>query len=132
MSNMLDKSFYTFIPRWMQEKLEMKILLYKNEPWFETAWNKYANICKSLPKRQIPDPDEFFEKEASGNKSQEMYAVPSEEPVKFSVEDSSNDTLMAVEETEEVKPSNENTERSEPSRKPYLEISKRNFQKRRG
>ena len=44
MSN-FNKDFYTFIPLWIQNKLDMKILLYGKEPWFEKAWNTYRKMC---------------------------------------------------------------------------------------
>lgn len=62
MSNTLNKDFYSYIPLWIQNKLDMKLVIYKDEEWFEPAWNTYRKICLTVAFRDIPDPDVFFAK----------------------------------------------------------------------
>lgn len=60
MSSTFNKDFYTYLPLWIQNILDMKILLYRDEGWFETAWNRYRDACYKVKMRDIPDPDRFF------------------------------------------------------------------------
>ena len=56
----MNKDFYTYIPLWIQNKLDMKILLYRNEQWFVKAWNDYRTMCMKSKQTDIEDPDYFF------------------------------------------------------------------------
>ena len=67
MLSSFNKDFYTFIPIWMQNKLDMKILLYRKEEWFSRAWETYRKKCLTFSKDDLEDPDIFFAK-AEGNK----------------------------------------------------------------
>lgn len=62
MSNTLNKDFYSYIPLWMQNNLDMKILLYGNEEWFIKAWNDYRKMCLTMRRKDIQEPDVFFAK----------------------------------------------------------------------
>ncbi len=62
MSNTFNTDFFSFLPKWMADKVQMKILLYKDEPWLADAVKEYGDIVKSVARRDIPDPDRFFEK----------------------------------------------------------------------
>ena len=95
----LDKSHFAFIPKWLQEKLEMKAHLFGNEKWFKETWDKYADICKSVSRREIPDPDEFFEEAEKTFKGQQWYAAD-DEGLNFAEEEDPADILMAAEELE--------------------------------
>lgn len=57
-----DKDFYSYIPLWMQNKLDMKLALYRGESWFPEAWSTFRKICLTSSFRDIPDPDVFFAK----------------------------------------------------------------------
>lgn len=67
MLSSFNKDFYAFIPIWMQNKLDMKILLYGKEGWFSRAWDTYRKKCLTFSKDDPEDPDIFFAK-AEGNK----------------------------------------------------------------
>ena len=97
--NKLDKSHFAFIPHWLEDKLTMKALLYGKEKWFKQAWNEYADICKSVSQRQIPDPDEFFDEAEKKFKGQEWYAAD-ESGINFAEEEEPADILKAAEELE--------------------------------
>ena len=129
MSNMYDKSFYAFIPHWLQDKLTMKALLFGKEKWFEEAWAVYANYCKSMPARQIPDVDKFFEDAQESAEGKTMYAVSNEPTLNFAEEEDSADILMAAEELEEVKPSEEFSGSNRFDSISNLEINKRHISK---
>ncbi len=62
MLNTLNKDFYSYIPLWIQNKLDMKIMLYRDEPWFEYAWKAYRDVCLTTKMYDIPDPDVYFAK----------------------------------------------------------------------
>lgn len=64
MSSMSDfnRDFYAYVPSYMRNMLENKLLLFRNEPWFEKAWNEFAQIASTRKQRDIPNPDTFFEK----------------------------------------------------------------------
>lgn len=53
----------TKIPGWIKEKLHMKMRLYGKEPWFPKAWASYIKLCRTMPVRDLPDPDTFFQQE---------------------------------------------------------------------
>ena len=52
----------TKIPDWIKEKLHAKVRLYGKERWFPKAWADYIRLCRTMPVRELPDPDAFFEK----------------------------------------------------------------------
>lgn len=56
----MNKDFYTKIPVWIQNKLDMKVLLYRNEEWFKNAWDEYREHCLTADAKDIIDPDYFF------------------------------------------------------------------------
>lgn len=60
MDVIFNKDFYTYIPMWIQNKLDMKVLLYRNEEWFTKAWNEYRTHCMKTKVEDIQDPDYFF------------------------------------------------------------------------
>lgn len=69
MENTFRKDFYSFIPLWIRNKLDMKLLLYRREEWFETAWDEYRKMCFQSKVEDVEDPDYFFvkkEKELTG------------------------------------------------------------------
>ena len=53
----------TKIPSWIKDKLHMKVRLYGKESWFPKAWASYIKLCRTLPVRDLPDPDGYFEQE---------------------------------------------------------------------
>ena len=81
---MYNKDFFSFIPKYMVNKLETKLVLYKDQDWFAEAWEKYRDIAKSVAMRDIPDPDEFFAH--AEYESNSMNAIE-ETGVKFSDDD---------------------------------------------
>lgn len=88
MSNMFNKDFYAYIPTYMRDKLDTKILLYRNEPWFENAWNAFAKMASTRPMRDIVDPDSFFEKielAFTPSNDEEYEAIDNSDSVEFGV-----------------------------------------------
>ena len=84
MLNTFDKSFFAYIPVYMRVKLEAKLILYHDAPWFRKAWDEFAKIASTSSMRDIPDPDEFFEK----FENESVLAIePEEQAVKFSEDD---------------------------------------------
>lgn len=78
MADTFNKDFYTYIPLWIQNKLDMKILLYRNEEWFEKAWEQYRKHCMKAKVDDVEDPDFFFikkEKEFNELKSSDDNGV---------------------------------------------------------
>lgn len=74
MADTFNKDFYVFIPLWIRNKLDMKILLYRNEPWFVNGWEEYRKHCMKTRVEEVMDPDFFFikkEKESNEMKSSE-------------------------------------------------------------
>lgn len=62
MSNTYDKSFYAHMPPSVCDKLDLKILLYGNKPWFPKAIAEYEKlVCNAKIWRDVPDIDAFFE-----------------------------------------------------------------------
>lgn len=93
---MPNKDFYSFIPRWMQVKLDQIAEKYGLEDWFLSKWNEFRKIAKSVSMRDIPDPDGFFGIEET--EDDVIVASDNEESIAFAEEDLVTDIFRSDEE----------------------------------
>jgi hypothetical protein len=57
---MLNKEFYKYVPSYFLPLLNFVEKRYSHESWFETEFNKYADLIMHTPKKKMVAPSVYF------------------------------------------------------------------------